>query len=85
MRQFFAILAFILLALPSTVQAQGIERQKLRFQSGQSQSVVIGRVSGRQTIDYIVNARRGQTMSVRFAPSSGAAFFNAIAPFAANQ
>ena len=80
MKKLFALLAFLVLVMPATAQAQGIERQKLRYQPGQSQAIVIGRVAGRQTIDYIVSAKRGQTISIRFAPSKRTAFFNLLAP-----
>lgn len=80
MKKLFLLLALLLLGLPSTSFAQGIERQQLRYQPGQSQAFVFGRVRGRQTIEYIVNVRRGQTISVRFAPSKSSAFFNLLAP-----
>ena len=80
MRKLFSFLVFLVLALPVSVHAQDIERQKLRFAPGASQTVINGVVSGRQTIDYIVGARRGQTMSIRFQPTNSAAFFNLIAP-----
>ena len=80
MKKFAALFVLLAMFIPVAVHAQGIERQKLRFQSGQSQTAVLGCVSARQTIDYIVNARRGQTMSIRFDPSSSAAYFNLLAP-----
>jgi hypothetical protein len=80
MRKLFSLLVFLALAMPAVVHAQGIERQKLRFAPGASQAVINGVVAGRQTTDYIVGARRGQTMSIRFQPSNSGAFFSLIAP-----
>jgi hypothetical protein len=79
-RKFAALFVLLTMFMPLAVHAQGIERQKLRFAPGASQAVINSVVAGRQTIDYIVNARRGQTMSIRFAPSSSAAYFNLLAP-----
>lgn len=80
MRKLFSLLVFLVLALPVSAHAQGIERQKLRFAPGATQAAINGVVAGRQTIDYVIGARRGQTMSIRFQPTNSAAFFNLIAP-----
>ncbi|MGB8817696.1 MAG: SH3 domain-containing protein [Rhizobiaceae bacterium] len=80
MKKLFALLSILAVLVPAGVYAQGIERQRLRFAPGSTQSVITDEIAGRQTVDYIVSARRGQTISIRFAPSSGAAFFNLLAP-----
>jgi hypothetical protein len=74
-------LFFILFALlPASVFAQGITQQKLRFAPGKTQTTISGEIAGRQTIDYVVGAKRGQTMSIKFSPSNRFAFFNLLAP-----
>jgi hypothetical protein len=78
MRKFFTILA-LLFAFPAVLHAQALQRD-LRFPGEAAQAVINGVVAGRQTIDYGFDARRGQTVSIRFQPSSSAAFFNLIAP-----
>ena len=42
--------------------------------------MINGVIAGRQRIDHGFDARRGQTVSVRFQPSNAAAFFDVIAP-----
>jgi Bacterial SH3 domain len=79
MRLFAAIFA-LLFAFPAALHAQAIQQRDLRFQGDSAQAVINGVVSGRQTIDHGFDARRGQTVSVRFQPSNTAAFFDVISP-----
>jgi hypothetical protein len=82
MRKFLTILA-MLFAFPAALQAQAIQRD-LRFPGEAAQAVINGVVAGRQQIDYGFEARRGQTVSIRFQPSSPVAFFNLVAPSGRN-
>jgi uncharacterized protein YraI len=42
--------------------------------------VVSDRIFGRERVDYVLDARRGQTVSIRFAPSNSLAFFDLLGP-----
>ncbi len=76
----FAIIIALLLAFPAALHAQGIEQRDFQFQGDSAQAVINGVIAGRQRIDHGFDARRGQTVSVRFQPSNAAAFFDVIAP-----
>lgn len=84
MKNLFARLSVLLVliyaSLPTGLHAQEIAQQRLRFAPGQTQTNISGEIVGRQTIDYLVGARRGQTISIRFAPDNRAAFYNLLAP-----
>jgi uncharacterized protein YraI len=80
MKKIIALFALIMLALPHLAFAQSIPQERLRFAPGRTQTTVSDRIVGREIIDYVFDAQRGQTLSVRFAPTSPFAFFNLLAP-----
>lgn len=57
-----------------------VETQSLQFDSGKQSATVNGRLKGDQTIDYSLQAKAGQTMSVTFKPSNPRAYFNILPP-----
>ena len=68
-----------LLAL--TVQAaDGIRRETVQFSKGASQSVIKARIKGDETVDYVLRAKAGQTMTVNFKTSNRMAYFNVLPP-----
>jgi hypothetical protein len=68
-----------LLAL--TVQAaDGIRRETVQFSKGASQSVIKARIKGDETVDYVLRAKAGQTMTVNFKTSNRMAYFNLLPP-----
>jgi len=54
--------------------------QPVRFAKGKSASVIRGRITGRQYIDYTVQAAAGQRMTVTLKGSNGANYFNVLPP-----
>lgn len=48
----------------------------IQFAKGKSSASVSGKVKGNESIDYVIRAGAGQTMTVDFKASKGAAFFN---------
>lgn len=72
-----------LLALPATtataqVAAERVER--VQFARGASSATVRGRIRGYQMVDYLVNARAGQQMTVEFASRGRFTYFLVRAP-----
>ena len=57
-----------------------IEQRVVSFAKGASGATIDGLVKGDQTIDYLVSASAGQTLSVGFAPRNPSAYFNLLAP-----
>ncbi len=80
MKKLITFLAFLMLALPHTAYGQGIPQERLRFAPGKTQTTVSDQIVGREIVDYVFDAKRGQTISIRFVPSSTFAFFNLLAP-----
>lgn len=60
--------------------AEGIRQVPVHFKKGASQATIQGRIKGRETIDYVLNARAGQTMTVNLKTSHTGAYFNVLPP-----
>ena len=52
----------------------------IQFAKGKSSASVSGKVKGNESIDYVIRAGAGQTMTVDFKAIKGAAFFNVLPP-----
>ena len=66
--------------LACAVMAATIETRPVQFAKGASSATVKGTIKGDQTVDYMVRARAGQTMSVKLATRHGANYFNVLPP-----
>jgi hypothetical protein len=60
--------------------AQEIRREPVHFKAGSSSATIKGTIKGDQTVDYVLGAKAGQTMSVTLTTSSGANSFNVLPP-----
>lgn len=60
--------------------AEDITKVPVHFKKGASQATIQGQIKGRQTIDYVLGARAGQTMRVDFETKSTSAYFNVLPP-----
>jgi hypothetical protein len=69
----------VVLAAPATA-SDGIETRTIRFAQGASSATMKGTIAGRQTVDYKLRARAGQTMSVTLDTRHGANYFNVLPP-----
>ncbi|MBW4581167.1 MAG: hypothetical protein KME42_16490 [Tildeniella nuda ZEHNDER 1965/U140] len=66
---------------PPTVLAQSnIRTQRVQFKPGANSATVQGSIKGYQTVDYVLNARKGQIMNVSMATRHSATYFNILAP-----
>ncbi len=65
-------------SLPGT--AEPIKVQQIRFTAGASSATVKGSISGDKMIDYKLNAKAGQTMSVKLRTSNLSNYFNVLPP-----
>ena len=64
-----------------TVQAaDGIRKETVQFSKGASQSAIKAHIKGDETVDYVLRARAGQTMTVNFKTSNRMAYFNLLPP-----
>jgi len=67
-------------ALGSARAADGIESRPIKFAKNTSAGTVKGTLRGRQTIDYKLRAKAGQTMTVTLKSNSAALAFNVLPP-----
>jgi hypothetical protein len=66
--------------LPVIAFAQGIQTKKVSFPAGKTGTTINGTIKGSQTIDYTVDAGKGQELSVSLASKSTSIYFNVLAP-----
>jgi len=69
----------IVLALDGQA-SENIRKQPVHFKKGASQDSIQGHIKGRETIDYILRAQAGQTMTVNLETSNPSAYFNVLPP-----
>ena len=73
-------LALGLAVAGASLAADGIESKPLQFAKGASSATVKGSVTGRQTIDYKLRAKAGQTMTVSLKSGNPGLAFNVLPP-----
>ena len=67
-------------APPAALAADGVMTKQVQFDRGNSSATIKGTIKGDQTIDYILHAKAGQTMSVKLAASKVTNYFNVLPP-----
>jgi hypothetical protein len=67
-------------APPAQAPGAKIETRRVQFARGTSAATVQGRITGDQTVDYLLGARAGQNMNVSMTSPNAAAYFNILAP-----
>jgi hypothetical protein len=70
----------VVLAPPTVLAQSNIRTQRVQFKPGANSATIQGSIKGYQTVDYVLNARNGQTMNVGLATKHGATYFNILAP-----
>lgn len=71
--------ATIALLFACAVQAQ-IRTERVQFAKGASSKTITGTLKGDASVDYVVGARAGQTMSVTLKPGNASNYFNVLPP-----
>jgi hypothetical protein len=84
MRKLFsALLLTALITTPamfSTPALSEIRKERVQFQSGTSGTTIQGKIKGEQIVDYLINAKAGQLMTVSLNTNNGGNSFNIFAP-----
>lgn len=65
--------------LPAFAQDE-IKTETVKFKPGTGSATIEGSIKGYETIDYILNVKEGQYMSVCMATKNGANYFNILEP-----
>jgi hypothetical protein len=73
-----------LIAAPANAQSE-IKAERVAFRSGASSTTVTRTIRGRETIDFLVNAREGQRLVASMTSDNSAAYFNVIEPGKADE
>ncbi|GAB4324714.1 MAG: hypothetical protein OHK0047_09250 [Leptolyngbyaceae cyanobacterium] len=78
---FFLVVPAIVLTPPTVLaQSSNIRTQRVQFKPRAKSATIQGTIKGYQTVDYIVNAKQGQTMNVSMATKNTATYFNILEP-----
>ena len=75
----YVLLLGALAAAATSAQAP-IQTQSVFFAKGTSSKTITGSITGDETVDYVVRAAAGQTMTVTLTTKNGANYFNVIPP-----
>jgi len=80
-----ALIALLLaVAVPAALSADAIESRPIVFAEGAPMATIKDSIRGDQTIDYTVQARAGQRLSISLRTSNGANYFNVLPPGSAD-
>lgn len=72
-------LAVTATTMPTIAQAP-IRTERIQFARGATSATIRGAIRGYDTVDYVIGARAGQSMSVSLQTSSTSAYFNVLPP-----
>lgn len=78
-RTSFFVTSFAFLAAFAIAQTD-IRTERVRFEKGANSAVVEGSITGYETVDYVLGAKKGQYMNVSMATNNTANYFNILAP-----
>jgi hypothetical protein len=67
-------------ALLATPALSEIRKERVQFQQGKSGTTIQGTIKGEQIVDYLVNAKAGQSMTVNLTTNNGSNSFNIFEP-----
>lgn len=74
------VLAALAAASTATQAADDIRTERVQFAPGATSATVATRITGYETVDYVLGARAGQYANISMATDNGANYFNIIAP-----
>jgi hypothetical protein len=69
----------------ATATADDTRTERVQFHKGANSATVEGRITGYESVDYVLGARKGQPMNVSMVTDNGANYFNIIAPGKADE
>lgn len=74
------VAAFVLAVAPIAIALDDIRVERANFGEGANSAVVENSIKGYEIVDYVLGARKGQSMNVSMATDNGANYFNIFAP-----
>lgn len=77
MRQIILGLFIIFFSIPSF---SAIRQERIQFSSGKTNKIIQSSLQGDEFVDYLINAKAGQTMKIELITSNNGSSFNVFAP-----
>jgi len=68
------------MASVTLAHGQGIRQERVTFAPGASSATLQGSITGDESVDYVLGAKAGQTMTVTMKTAHGANYFNVLPP-----
>lgn len=75
-----ALVVAVVCAAALSLAREDIRQERVKFERGASSATIKGTIKGYETIDYLLGARAGQTMTVKMTTDKGANYFNILPP-----
>lgn len=75
-----SFIAALVLSAACGPATAGMRREEVRFGKGAVETTINGRIKGHDYVDYLLSARKGATLTITFAPSNLATYFNLLPP-----
>lgn len=66
--------------LTSNLFAQNIKKEQVHFDKGTTSKTIESSITGDETVDYVLNVRKGQAINVSMATDNTANYFNIMEP-----
>jgi hypothetical protein len=74
------VLSLVVLGGSAALAQVAIRKEPVHFKAGESGATIKGKITGDETVDYVLGAQKGQSMVVTLEASNGSAYFNVTAP-----
>jgi hypothetical protein len=74
------VFCFTMMLTEPLVADTSIRQEKVQFAKGASSAVIKGQLKGDATVDYVVRAAAGQTLSVKLQETNSQNYFNVMPP-----
>jgi hypothetical protein len=78
--KFTLISCFVLATILSPLAAQDIPKKQVEFAKGANSITLKGKITGRESLDYRLTAKAGQTMTVTLESATPSQCFNVLSP-----
>ena len=72
--------AVLFIAVPPAVAMTEVRTERVQFDKGANSAVIESSITGYDSVDYMLNAKKGQYMNVSMATDNTANYFNILAP-----
>jgi hypothetical protein len=74
------VAAVVAFATSTAFARDDIRTERVHFRPGTGSAIIKGKIKGYETVDYVLEASKGQQMNVSMATNNGANYFNILAP-----